>query len=178
MQLSNELPTAVDYTNILVNYIEVSEDDIPKEKPKGPDPTIPDGVHPPQVLYPEAGVEAQDHEPNAVQDNQNEDDQSREPLYYGDTYPEYLLDLDRDENTNRFMRAANCVAEIPMPPTLPPFLGKSILNGTTPMKDDASVLIIPNHTVLNHLSTSSIKNDVLATALTTRYKRKAGCMRP
>lgn len=177
MQLSNELPTAVDYTNILVNYIEVSEDDIPKEKATTLETTVPDGIHPPQVLYPETGVEAQDHEPNAVQDAQNEDDQHREPLYYGDTYPEYLLDLDRDENTNRFMRAANCVADIPMPPTLPPFLGKSILNGTTPMKDDASVLIIPSHTVLNHLSTSSIKNDVLATALTTRYKRKVGYVR-
>jgi hypothetical protein len=40
------------------------------------------------------------------------------------------------------------------------------------MKDDASVLIMPNHTVLNHLATSSIKNKVLATSATTRYKRK------
>jgi hypothetical protein len=52
------------------------------------------------------------------------------------------------------------------------FLGKSILNGTTPMKDDSSVLNMPNHTVLNHLATSSIKNGVLATSGTTRYKRK------
>jgi hypothetical protein len=51
-------------------------------------------------------------------------------------------------------------------------LAKSILNGTTPHKDDASVLIMPNHTVLNHLATSSIKNGVLATSGTTRYKRK------
>jgi hypothetical protein len=34
------------------------------------------------------------------------------------------------------------------------------------------VLIMPNHTVLNHLATSSIKNGVLATSGTTRYKRK------
>jgi hypothetical protein len=52
------------------------------------------------------------------------------------------------------------------------FLAKSILNGATPMKDDASVLIMPNHTVLNHLATSSIRQKVLATSATTRYKRK------
>ena len=40
------------------------------------------------------------------------------------------------------------------------------------MKDDNSVLNMPNHTVLNHLATSSIKNNVLATSVTTRYKRK------
>ena len=169
MQLSNELPTAVDYTNILVNYIEVSADDIPKE-PHNKD-SVPEGIFPPQVLP--RGTEAKDHAPDSVSHTQaTEGDQSTEPLYYGDAYPEYLLDLDRDEKSNRFQRAATSVTDIPVPPTLPLFLGKSILNGTTPMKDDASVLNMPNHTVLNHLSTSSIKNEVLATALTTRYKRK------
>ena len=97
---------------------------------------------------------------------------STQNIRYGNKVPNYLLDLDRDEKTNRFQRAANHVAEIPTPPSLPLFLSKSILNGTMPMKDDASVLNMPNHTVLNHLATSSIKNDVLATSLTTRYKRK------
>jgi hypothetical protein len=55
---------------------------------------------------------------------------------------------------------------------LPLFLNKSILNGVTPMKDDSSVLIMPNHTVLNHLATSSIRDDILATSATTRYKQK------
>jgi hypothetical protein len=34
------------------------------------------------------------------------------------------------------------------------------------------VLIMPNHTVLNHLATSSIKDNILATSATTRYKQK------
>ena len=162
MQLSNELPTAVDYTNILVNYIEVSADDIPR---------VLEGVFPPQVLP--SGIEARDHAPDSIGETAAvEGEQPLEQLYYGDIYPEYLLDLDRDERTSRFKRAATGVADIPSPPTLPLFLGKSILNGSTPMKDDNSVLNMPNHTVLNHLSTSSIKNEVLATALTTRYKRK------
>ncbi|OJD09557.1 hypothetical protein ACJ73_10226 [Blastomyces percursus] len=42
----------------------------------------------------------------------------------------------------------------------------------TPMKDDSSVLNMPNHTTLNHLATSSIKNGVLATSVSTRYKAK------
>ena len=169
MQLSNELPTAVDYTNILVNYIEVSADDIPRES-SNKEKAL-DNVHPPLVLP--SGIEAKDHAPDSIGEPQAPDgDQPTEPLFYGETYPEYLLDLDRDDTSNRFQRAANGVADIPPPPTLPLFLGKSILNGSTPMKDDNSVLNMPNHTVLNHLSTSSIKNDVLATALTTRYKRK------
>ena len=169
MQLSNELPTAVDYTNILVNYIEVSADDLPRD-PVTPS-KVPEGVYPPQVIPP--GVEAQDHAPDSMGKTQaTEDVQATKPIHYGDILPEYLVDLDRDESSRRFQLAAAGVSEIPMPPSLPLFLGKSILNGTMPMKDDSSVLNMPNHTVLNHLATSSIKNDVLATSSTTRYKRK------
>lgn len=46
------------------------------------------------------------------------------------------------------------------------------MNGNLPVKDDSSVLALPNHTVLNHLMTSSVKNGVLATSVTTRYKKK------
>lgn len=40
------------------------------------------------------------------------------------------------------------------------------------LADDASVLPVPSHVVLHHLSTSAIKNGVLAVANTTRYKKK------
>jgi hypothetical protein len=40
------------------------------------------------------------------------------------------------------------------------------------LADDASVLPVPNHVVLHHLSTSAIKSGVLAVANTTRYKKK------
>ncbi|MCJ1247204.1 hypothetical protein MMC30_004418 [Trapelia coarctata] len=168
LQLSNELPTAVDYTNILVNYIEVSADDIPRDPAL--EDKVPEGTHPPQVLPP--GVETKDHEPGAMGKTPTEGEEPSEPLLYGDDVPPYLLDLDREETTRKFQRAANHVNDVPVPPSLPLFLGKSILNGTTPMKDDSSVLNMPNHTVLNHLATSSIKAEVLATSLTTRYKRK------
>ena len=61
------------------------------------------------------------------------------------------------------------------PPTLPMILSKVILNSSTSNRDDSSVLGIPNHVVLNHLATSSIKHQVLAISATTRYKRKVSC---
>ncbi|CAF9911673.1 MAG: hypothetical protein HETSPECPRED_000413 [Heterodermia speciosa] len=167
MQLSNELPTAVDYTNILVNYIEVSADDLPRESGKD---QVPEGVHPPQII---PGTETKDHAPDSVGKIQPGDpEKPAEPVFFGDQVPQYLEDLDRVEQSRKYQRAAKGIADFPTPPGLPMFLGKSILNGSTPMKDDNSVLNMPNHTVLNHLATSSIKNQVLATSVTTRYKRK------
>ena len=172
MKLSKELPTAVDFTNILVNYIEVSADDLPREPP--PENKAMHGLFPPQVLPP--GTDAQDH----VQDSRGqrkhiEGQQDSEPVIWGDRIPRYLIDFECPEHSARYQRAARAVNEFATPPSLPLFLGKSILNGTTPMKDDSSVLNFPNHTVLNHLATSSIKNNVLATSVTTRYKRKVIC---
>lgn len=40
------------------------------------------------------------------------------------------------------------------------------------MSDDASVLPVPSHVVLHHLSTSAIRNGVLAVGSTTRYRKK------
>ena len=170
MHLSTSLPTAVDYTNVLVNYIEISADDLPRDETSE---KYPPGFHPPMVLPP--GVATTDFEPDSTTEEQPEEKHqtiSTKGIRYGQMVPRYLTDLDRDTKSHRFQRAANHVQEIPAPPSLPLFLSKSILNGTMPMKDDSSVLNMPNHTVLNHLATSSIKNEVLATSLTTRYKRK------
>ena len=48
------------------------------------------------------------------------------------------------------------------------------------LADDASVLPVPSHVVLHHLSTSAIRNGVLAVANTTRYRKKVSspCPRP
>ena len=42
------------------------------------------------------------------------------------------------------------------------------------LADDASVLPVPSHVVLHHLSTSAIRNGVLAVGNTTRYRKKVG----
>lgn len=72
------------------------------------------------------------------------------------------------------------------PPPTPGPEGGAQLQGHTPSKrvantakletpglaDDASVLPVPSHVVLHHLSTSAIRNGVLAVANTTRYRKK------
>ena len=42
------------------------------------------------------------------------------------------------------------------------------------LSDDGSVLPVPSHVVLHHLSTSAIRNGVLAVGNTIRYKKKVG----
>lgn len=179
MRTSDKLPTAVDYTNILVNYIEVVRDDpkireaetvadkktepIPAQQPRPSD-----GYRPAQVPQTTSDVQAHakplpEPKPKVVPPS---------PKKYHSEIPRYLLDLDAAEESRRFARANAAAGALPNPPTLPMFLNKSILNGVTPMKDDSSVLIMPNHTVLNHLATSSIKDNILATSATTRYKQK------
>ena len=187
MRLSDSLPTAVDFTNILVNYIEVSPDDLPQPPAaigvagKQPEPVpvpeivIPPGLYPPQVLPPTPELRPV-APPQPIAEaralTKPVPIAPSSPKQYHQVIPRYLADLDAPEESQRFGRANAAVSNLPTPPTLPMFLSKSILNGTTPMKDDSSVLIMPNHTVLNHLATSSIKSNVLATSATTRYKRK------
>ena len=210
MKLATHMPTAVDYTNFLINYIEVSVDDLPK--PSAPldivqqnqqqakaipieRQPVPHGVHPPQILpppspelrptqpstAPSAGPSAISSPAHprsaATSETQLASAHHAQRKYFSDKryhtqIPQYLLDQDAPEESSRFTRANSVVGTLPAPPSLPMFLNKSILNGSMPMKDDASVLGMPNHTVLNHLATTSIKNHVLATSATTRYRRK------
>lgn len=176
MMISDKLPTAVDYTNILVNYLEVSYDDVSNQtapavadKPTDtPAPTEEQlAVQPPHDT-PTSEIPIV-KPPTAEIPNTKLPEPTKR---YHSKIPAYLLDLDAPEESSRFARANAAAGNLPTPPSLPMFLSKSILNGTTPMKDDSSVLIMPNHTVLNHLATSSIKDNVLATSATTRYKQK------
>ncbi|KAJ5109810.1 Immunoglobulin E-set [Penicillium argentinense] len=160
MRASDTLPTAVDFTNHLVNYMEISADDARKGQDKS---STSAGAHPPQAF------------PDSSKDGKSEetaDDPRRRKRLKKSVIPQFLADLDKEEDSPAYLQAANVIGDTPTPPSLPLFLGKSILNSTTPTKDDSSVLNYPNHTVLNHLATSSIKNGVLATSVTTRYKRK------
>jgi hypothetical protein len=73
------------------------------------------------------------------------------------------------------------LATVPAPPTVPRHLKDPILN-TSPKElegtiggtagDDNSILPVPNHVVLNHLTAAAIRNGTLAVGTTTRYKRK------
>ena len=211
MITSDDLPTTVDFTNTLVNYIEVSAP-LPADDEQAPVPAEPVPIPgaaqtasnvsprsapmningPPRTA--ETGTDAdvssaavgesqgQASEPLPTPQNEHPDAQSAPPKQklprpkYTNEIPAFLLDLDsNNQEDEKLQRAKRVEQHLPQPPSLPMFLGKSILNGQTPHKDDASVLLMPNHTVLNHLATSSIKSGVLATSGTTRYKRKVSC---
>ena len=230
METSNELPTTVDFTSALVNYIEVvpqvaaAQPPVPAEPIPIPGtgvtenqetrsggvaarpldirtdtraPEIYDELS--QTLQETVGPETrqpsipeqtpQSHSipiPGSQHHQQHQEIQQLQPKQaplpkkklprpkYTSEIPDILLHLDLYNNAEdeRYLRASKAIHQLPQPPSLPMFMSKSILNAATPHKDDASVLTMPNHTVLNHLATSSIRSGVLATSGTTRYKRK------
>ncbi|KAK4114926.1 carbohydrate-binding module family 48 protein [Canariomyces notabilis] len=165
MQTSPDYPTTVDFGNNLVNYIEVSPDDVPAAETEAAGPTT--------------GRDGQQQAQGKGASTEEEEDE-RAPRYrevppaeaFVNKIPKYLLDLDQPEDSPLYHSAFTATEGLPNPPALPGFLNKPILNASTLMKDDNSVLNMPNHTVLNHLATSSIKNNVLAVSATTRYKSK------
>lgn len=159
MKCSTKLPTTVDFGNNLVNYIEVSPADLPQDSvievtssAQQETKTVAEGGE---------GIPRKPKTKNVPSPNK-----------YTREVPQYLDDLDKSEDSTAYQLAAAAIEKLPTPPSLPGFLAKPILNAATPMKDDNSVLTMPNHTVLNHLGTSSIKDDTLAVSVTTRYKRK------
>jgi hypothetical protein len=151
MMTSDNLSTAVDSSGILVNYIEVSADEMP----------------PLDRQY--STDSATRTEPQSTNDLPTPG-LTEGQLHYTNEIPAYLKEYENyyDEDRHHGHRSGS-----PPPPTLPMMLQKVILNSNLlNLKDDASVLSIPNHAVLNHLATSSIKNGILAVSATTRYRKK------
>lgn len=202
MQVSPQLPTTVDFTNILVNYIEVvppsstgSAIPAPTTKPMEIRNKQAAGASSPiRTSSPAHRATGSTASPSSVAARGSPKPTKTPPVtikkgppkHYTSQIPPYLLDLDTwppptespdssaDESSaaSKYHRA-NAAANVqPEPPSLPLFLSKSILNSSTPMKDDSSVLVLPNHTVLNHLSTTSIRAGVLASSCTCRYKQR------
>ncbi|KAI9746528.1 MAG: hypothetical protein M1818_000241 [Claussenomyces sp. TS43310] len=174
MTISQDLPTTVDFGNNLVNYIEVSADDVPhhlaSSKPEAMGPPVANEMKKLEGTATQQEAKATTDE--AVTKPTPKTKAALPATRYTSQIPQYLLDLDKPDDTPAYQYAATAIEKLPTPPSLPGFLGKPILNAATPMKDDNSVLNMPNHTVLNHLATSSIKNNVLAVSATTRYKFK------
>lgn len=199
MQTSPDLPTTVDFGNNLVNYIEVNPDDAQQAIP--PVSPVPVGkpVEPPahevaeskhqqqqhhQQYQHQQQQQQQHHQPGQQQQQQQqqppEQKQPQRPKgkevlpaeAYRCPIPAYLLDFDQPEDSPAYQYAVTAIERLPNPPALPGFLGKPVLNAATLLKDDNSVLNMPNHTILNHLATSSIKNNILAVSATTRYRNK------
>lgn len=189
MTTSKLLPTTVDTTNNLVNYIEIGPDQLSdgQNSDRATDndamssvPNETSTQDPADPSYKEGGKLAAS-KPSLVQKR------SGGPPVYTQTIPSYLTDLERPdhrsapesqqpnpehpEQTN-YELALEAQRELPDPPTLPSFLSKVILNQPTPTGDDSSVLQVPVHSVLSHLATSAIKDGVIAVSATCRYRRK------
>lgn len=166
MQTSPDLPTTVDFGNNLVNYIEVNPDDVPAQPPEASGVPAAAGDKDNQIASPKS-------EPSVDGKEKPQRDRAVSPAnLFSGKIPRYLLDFDQPEDSPLYHSAVTAIEKLSNPPSLPGFLGKPILNAATLIKDDNSVLNMPNHTVLNHLATSSIKNNILAVSATTRYKHK------
>jgi hypothetical protein len=168
MQTTPDYPTTVDFGNNLVNYIEVN----PEGLAAGPAET--DGASEGKNAQQQAQADATPaEEENDVHVPRERD--APPASQFAQKIPKYLLDLDQPEDSPIYHHAVLATEKLQNPPALPGFLSKPILNVGSLRKDDNSVLTQPNHTVLNHLATSSIKNNVLAVSATTRYKSKVRC---
>lgn len=167
MQTSPDLPTTVDFGNNLVNFIEVSADDLPAKAPVVPGPVPAPGTVASDQSAPKGEAAQGEEQPKPPKGKE-----VPSPSQYFHQIPKYLVDFDQPEDSPAYQYAVTAIEKLPTPPSLPGFLGKPILNAAVLMKDDNSVLNMPNHTVLNHLATSSIKNNILAVSATTRYKNK------
>ncbi|KAI0434660.1 5'-AMP-activated protein kinase beta subunit, interation domain-containing protein [Xylaria sp. FL1042] len=165
MQTSPDLPTTVDFGNNLVNYIEVSGD-APAVRELNIEQSVPKA---------EDAQNLPSRQPSTNNLAETESAKTRNIVpagVFSGKLPQYLEDFDQPEESRAYRASAVAMEKLPAPPTLPSFLSKPIMNNTTLIKDDNSVLNMPNHTVLNHLATCSIRNNVLALSATTRYKDK------
>lgn len=171
MMTNPDLPTAVDYNNVLVNYIEIATEDVVKNRRESNQTSVDKRE---QALQPQPTPLPEDED--GIEEPMEEAELLAEEILPGDfrqIVPQALEDIElMDDDDARYNDALHIIGQQANPPSLPLFLGKAILNGVLPNKDDSSVLGLPNHTVLNHLMTSSVRNGVLATSTTTRYKKK------
>ncbi|KAI0144796.1 hypothetical protein BJ166DRAFT_596876 [Pestalotiopsis sp. NC0098] len=167
METSMHLPTTVDFGNNLVNYIEVSGEETPARN-------ITLGATPPKSAT-EAQALPSRQPSNSELEAAAKQPQTKPilpPERFSGMIPQYLADFDQPEDSRAYQLSVGALDKLPTPPALPGFLSKPIMNANALIKDDNSVLNMPNHTILNHLATSSIKNNVLAVSATTRYRNK------
>ena len=109
------------------------------------------------------------------------------PLFLYQYIEEMPSALEEKEDWAEHFKTVPYLTPVPQPPVLPRILEKVIVNaepkrswdeqypGTsaTPAGlDDNSILAVPNHVVLNHLTASAIKNGTLGVGTTTRYRKK------
>ncbi|WVW78920.1 hypothetical protein I302_100883 [Kwoniella bestiolae CBS 10118] len=171
---SKLISTATDDDGTLVNWIEV-------ETPKTEE---------------EMRAEwAMDAKP-AVKEENDDESQWTTTIPPSLTLYQYIEELPNHfspEEYSLFLKSVPYLPNVPAPPTLPRILDKVIVNndskrlwdshdpsmanqvgysGAPATLDDNSILAVPNHVVLNHLTASAIRNGTLGVGTTTRYRKK------
>ncbi|ORY24883.1 5'-AMP-activated protein kinase beta subunit, interation domain-domain-containing protein [Naematelia encephala] len=166
---SKQIPTASDDDGTLVNWMEV-------EAPKSE-----------EELKAEWALDTK-----VAAKHDADSDQSQwttiipAPLYMYQ-YLEEIPHAYTQEQIQQHFQNVPHLSTVPSPPHLPRILDKVIVNAepkknfedlqnashlTPAGLDDNSILAVPNHVVLNHLTASAIKNGTLGVGTTTRYRKK------
>ncbi|CCE79307.1 Piso0_001361 [Millerozyma farinosa CBS 7064] len=194
LRFSDYLPTATDQMGNFVNYIEVTPDLLEahfagQQQESENDDMVDDPVmHKRRSSSVSSGrsdsawatLTADDDDMGGGYSRYHEDDndtqaQNREyithipPIFTEPKVMEqYYMAIDKQSKNQNGQQAWL------HPPHLPPHLESVILNNFNSMDKDnnSGALPIPNHVVLNHLATTSIKHNTLAVASIVRYKRK------
>ncbi|GMM36101.1 Sip1 protein [Saccharomycopsis crataegensis] len=122
----------------------------------------------------------------------------RKVTEYTNEIPSVYIDTDDFDETTMDSSTMLKYKKLPEPPSLPPYLNNVLLNKrdltampsvdsntkqtfsphsprntpTSNPTEDTNLLSVPNHVILNHLITTSIKNNVLAVACINRYAGK------
>lgn len=172
LRYSDDFPTATDNTGNFVNYIEIVDHKSGRTQSRvGP-------LSERSCIAMEIGKDPDDMGNGFTRFH--EDISMGPKLEYTDVIPpvfidpkvmqKYYMTVDRQKKHN----ASSWLN----PPQLPPQLETVILNKYGEMNSDGSkvkntvALPIPNHAVLNHLVTSSIKHNTLCVASNIRYRQK------
>lgn len=202
LRFSDFLPTATDQMGNFVNYVEVTQEHVLQAHPEAAQPrnqesqkeTTPE---PPKSEFGRSKSSlGRQGRSDLMWGLINDDDDM------GNGYSRYHDDVDSNDTGKRnyqyindippiftdpkvmeqYYEAIDKQAKTPNvqpqawlhPPQLPPHLENVILNNFNSNDKDNNLgaLPIPNHVVLNHLATTSIKHNTLAVASIVRYKRK------
>lgn len=171
LRFSDYLPTATDQMGNFVNYIEIQTPQV-SEQPSAQQLTE-NKVKKDSKL----GLTQDDDDMGNGYSRFHEETPLTKQLNYVKDIPaiftdptvmeQYYLTLDNNQSNNQNQAWLT-------PPQLPPHLESVILNNysATDKSNSSGALPIPNHVVLNHLATTSIKHNTLAVASVVRYKRK------
>src|SRR5258706_8754076 len=109
MVTSSELPTAVDFNNFLVNYIEIATEDISKPRRE----STQQGTRSTTALAPEEQSEQATSGQQTPDDSDFSEPQIEEipPGDWRQLIPPYLIDVELDEHDPKFKAASTCISD-------------------------------------------------------------------